>query len=68
MATIINGKEVSAAVRAQVAQETAALKQRGIVPGLAVIIVGDVRVALFFIGFSPLFAKEKDPIGSFVTV
>ena len=41
MATIINGKEVSAAVRAQVAQETAALKQRGIVPGLAVIIVGD---------------------------
>ena len=31
MATIINGKEVSAAVRAQVAQETAALKQRGIV-------------------------------------
>lgn len=41
MATIINGKEVAAAVRAQVARETAELKQRGIVPGLAVIIVGD---------------------------
>lgn len=41
MATIINGKEVAAAVRARVAEETAALKKRGIVPGLAVIIVGD---------------------------
>ena len=27
-----------------------------------------VRVALFFIGVSPLFAKEKDPVGSFVAV
>lgn len=41
VATIINGKEVAAAVRARVAEETAALKKRGIVPGLAVIIVGD---------------------------
>ena len=41
MATIINGKEVAASVRARVAEETAALKTRGIVPGLAVIIVGD---------------------------
>lgn len=41
MATIINGKEVAASVRAHVAKETAELKKRGIVPGLAVIIVGD---------------------------
>jgi len=39
--TIIDGKKISADVRAQVAAETAALKEQGIVPGLAVIIVGD---------------------------
>ena len=41
MATIINGKEVSARIRTELAQETAALREKGIVPGLAVIIVGD---------------------------
>ena len=38
---IINGKEVSAAVRARVAKETEELKAKGITPGLAVIIVGE---------------------------
>jgi len=38
---IIDGKKISADVRAQVAAETARLKEQGIVPGLAVIIVGD---------------------------
>lgn len=41
MATLIDGKAIAAAVRADVARETAALKERGITPGLAVIIVGD---------------------------
>lgn len=41
MATIIDGKLVSAKVRQEVAQQTAVLKERGITPGLAVIIVGD---------------------------
>lgn len=41
MAKIIDGKAVSASVRARVAEETALLKEKGIVPGLAVIIVGD---------------------------
>ncbi|MGN0172109.1 MAG: bifunctional methylenetetrahydrofolate dehydrogenase/methenyltetrahydrofolate cyclohydrolase FolD [Acutalibacteraceae bacterium] len=41
MAIRIDGKAVSAAVRAEVAEETARLKTRGITPGLAVIIVGD---------------------------
>lgn len=41
MATIIDGKAVSAAVKAEVAKEVAALKEKNIVPGLAVIIVGD---------------------------
>lgn len=38
---IIDGKAVSRAVREQVAAETAQLKEKGIVPGLAVIIVGE---------------------------
>ncbi len=41
MAKIIDGKAVAARVRAEVAAETAKLKEEGIVPGLAVIIVGD---------------------------
>ena len=41
MAKILDGKAVSAAVKEQVAAETAALKEKGIVPGLAVVIVGD---------------------------
>ena len=41
MAKLIDGTAISAAVRADVAAEVAALKEKGIVPGLAVIIVGD---------------------------
>lgn len=41
MAKIIDGKAVSANVRRQVAEETAALKAKGVTPGLAVVIVGD---------------------------
>lgn len=40
-AKIIDGKAVSASVKAAVAAETAALAKQGVVPGLAVIIVGD---------------------------
>lgn len=41
MAKIISGKAVSAEVRQRIAEETAELKQKGITPGLAVILVGD---------------------------
>lgn len=41
MAQIIDGKKVSAQVKARVAAEVAALKEKGVTPGLAVIIVGD---------------------------
>lgn len=41
MATIIDGKLVSKAVKQDVAKEVEALKEKGITPGLAVIIVGD---------------------------
>lgn len=41
MANLIDGKAVSASVRAQVAQETKELVAKGVTPGLAVVIVGD---------------------------
>lgn len=41
MAVIIDGKAAAAKVRAEVADEVARLKLKGITPGLAVIIVGD---------------------------
>lgn len=41
MAKLINGKLVSAKVRADVREETELLKKKGVTPGLAVIIVGD---------------------------
>lgn len=40
-AQLIDGKAVSAQVKAQVAAETAELAKKGIVPGLAVVIVGE---------------------------
>ena len=41
MAKLINGKEVFLAVQERIRKETEALKERGITPGLAVVIVGD---------------------------
>lgn len=41
MAKLIDGKIISAAVKAEVADEVAKLKNQGITPGLAVIIVGE---------------------------
>lgn len=41
MAQIIDGKQVSREVRERVCEETKALKEKGVTPGLAVIIVGE---------------------------
>lgn len=41
MAQIIDGKQISASVKAEVAKEVAALKEKGIQVGLAVVIVGN---------------------------
>ncbi len=41
MATRIDGKAISAALRGEIAAEVTQLKQKGITPGLAVILVGD---------------------------
>ncbi|PZO88347.1 MAG: bifunctional methylenetetrahydrofolate dehydrogenase/methenyltetrahydrofolate cyclohydrolase FolD [Micavibrio aeruginosavorus] len=41
MASVINGKEISAKLRADIAHQVSALKSKGIRPALAVILVGD---------------------------
>ena len=41
MAQLINGKEIAATIRGEIATQTAALKEQGITPGLAVILVGE---------------------------
>lgn len=41
MAIRLDGKTISAEIRAQVAQEVEGLREKGVVPGLAVVIVGD---------------------------
>ena len=41
MAVLIDGKKVSKQVKEGVAKEAAALKEQGIFPGLAVVLVGD---------------------------
>lgn len=49
MQQIIDGKAVAAAVRRRVAQETAELAKQGIVPGLAVILVGDDNASQVYV-------------------
>jgi len=41
MAVLMDGKKISSEVRGEIAKEVTILKEKGIVPGLAVIIVGD---------------------------
>lgn len=55
MAKIIDGKEISAQVRARVAEEVRALKAQGVNPGLAVVIVGDDPASRTYVN-----NKEKD--------
>jgi methylenetetrahydrofolate dehydrogenase (NADP+) / methenyltetrahydrofolate cyclohydrolase len=48
-ARIIDGKAVSEDIRRELAARTAALKKRGVVPGLAVILVGDDPASLSYV-------------------
>jgi methylenetetrahydrofolate dehydrogenase (NADP+) / methenyltetrahydrofolate cyclohydrolase len=49
MPRILNGIEIAAAIKAEVAIEVAALKQRGITPGLAVVLVGNVAASEIYV-------------------
>lgn len=53
-ADLIDGKAIAASVRAEVARDVDALRQRGVVPGLTVVLVGDDIASATYVG-----AKEK---------
>jgi len=48
MATIIDGKKVAAAIREEVKTEVAALRERGVYPKLAVMLVGDDPASVLY--------------------
>jgi len=48
-AEIINGKEIAEALKKSMTEKTAALKTRGLVPGLAVILVGDDPASVSYV-------------------
>ncbi len=53
-ATIIDGKQIAAVVRAELAEEVQALRKRGVVPGLGVVLLGDDPASKSYVT-----AKEK---------
>lgn len=54
MAKIIDGKAIAAKIRIEIAEGVAVLKQRGITPGLAVVLVGDDPASRVYVSM-----KEK---------
>jgi methylenetetrahydrofolate dehydrogenase (NADP+)/methenyltetrahydrofolate cyclohydrolase len=53
-ATLIDGKALAASMRENLAQDVAALKKKGVVPGLAVVLVGDDPASRVYVSM-----KEK---------
>lgn len=53
-ARILDGKKLAAEIKADVKERTALLKQRGVVPGLAVVLVGEDPASKVYVG-----QKEK---------
>jgi methylenetetrahydrofolate dehydrogenase (NADP+)/methenyltetrahydrofolate cyclohydrolase len=54
----IDGGAVATEVRAEVAREVAALAARGVVPGLAVVLVGDDPASAVYVASKERFARE----------
>src|SRR5438445_2684522 len=48
-ARVLNGVEIAAAIKAEVATEARALKDEGITPGLAVVLVGHVAASEIYV-------------------
>jgi methylenetetrahydrofolate dehydrogenase (NADP+) / methenyltetrahydrofolate cyclohydrolase len=57
-ALLIDGKAVAARVRAEVAEKAAALRARGLVPGLAVVLVGDDPASAVYVRSKTKAARE----------
>ncbi len=75
-AKIIDGKKIAAEICAEVAAEVAELKQQGVEPGLAVILVGDDPASHVYVrnkertcsevGICASFARKHNGIGGVV--
>lgn len=59
LAERIDGKAIAEAVRADVARDVAALRARGVVPGLTVVLVGEDAASAVYVG-----AKEKASVAA----
>jgi methylenetetrahydrofolate dehydrogenase (NADP+) / methenyltetrahydrofolate cyclohydrolase len=53
-ATIMDGKSIAAQIRSEVAERVRALQDRGVIPGLAAVLVGDDQASRIYVG-----AKHK---------
>ena len=49
-ATIIDGKAIAAQIRSEVAERVRGLQERGVVPGLAAVLVGDNQASRIYLG------------------
>lgn len=65
MAELISGKEVSKKIKAELAEEVAELKKKGIVPGLAAVLVGDDPASETYVNSK---AKACEKIGIYSEV
>jgi len=48
VATIIDGKELAKEMRSELKKEVEQLKEKGVTPGLAIILVGNTRPCHYF--------------------
>lgn len=58
MAKILSGKEISAKVKTRLTQRINTLKEKGVTPGLAVIIVGDDPASKVYVGRKEAMCQE----------
>jgi methylenetetrahydrofolate dehydrogenase (NADP+)/methenyltetrahydrofolate cyclohydrolase len=59
-ATIIDGREAAARLRQRIAERTVTLARQGLVPGLAVVLVGDDPASQIYVGSK---TKQADEVG-----
>ncbi len=68
MALRIDGKAIAAQIRTEVAQEAAALREKGITPGLAVILVGDDPASCTYVRNKQKACEEAGLYGRQITL
>ena len=57
-ATILDGRKISAEIRAELKEQTSALRRRGVVPGLAGILVGEDTGSVTYVGLKSKACEE----------